>query len=432
MPRRLTHEQFMERFVKKNSNASNIEVLGQYKNNRTKIKCRCKIDGYEWEISPDNLLKGNSCPKCSGKMKKTHEEFIKELEEVNSDIEILGQYINSKTKIKVKCKNDRHIWEVTPNHLLRGIGCPKCGGKIKRTHEEFIKELEETNSNIEILGTYKNSKTKIKCRCKIDGHIWEATPNNLLNKNSNCPICGIKSRTKKHTKTHEDFIKELEKINSDIEVLEQYKGSHIKIKVKCKNDGHIWEVVPHSLLKEHNCPICGIKSRTEKQTKTHEEFIKELEKINSDIEVLGQYVNAMTKIKVKCKIDRNIWEVTPSSLLSGTGCPKCNSSKGEKRISKYLNSIDLKYIPQHTFKDCKYERVLPFDFYIPSLNMAIEFDGEQHFRPVEYFGGEEYFKVTQLRDSIKTKYCEKNNIKLIRIPYWDFDNIEEILKNSLI
>ena len=91
MGRTLTHEEFLERFYVKNKNADNIEILGEYVSSKSKIKVRCKIDGYEWEATPNNLLKGQGCPKCSGNIRnKTTEYFINELKEVNENIEILG------------------------------------------------------------------------------------------------------------------------------------------------------------------------------------------------------------------------------------------------------------------------------------------------------------------------------------------------------
>ena len=83
------------------------------------------------------------------------------------------------------------------------------------------------------------------------------------------------------------------------------------------------------------------------------------------------------------------------------------------------------------------EDKLPFDFYIPSLNIAIEYDGEDHYMFVFRGKGDTYEKAfnrfigTKVRDTIKTMYCKENNIKLIRIPYWDFDRIEEILEKEL-
>lgn len=74
---------------------------------------------------------------------------------------------------------------------------------------------------------------------------------------------------------------------------------------------------------------------------------------------------------------------------------------------------------------------LPFDFYIPKNNILIEYDGEQHYKSVKMWGGDNAFEKRKLHDSIKTKYCLDNKIKLLRIPYWDFDNIDEILNSEL-
>ena len=157
----LTHEEFLEKFKKQNKNAENIEILGKYEGSKIKIKCRCKIDGYEFETTPNDLLNKNSgCPKCkyknhSKKLSKTYEEFKQEMKKINDDIEILGEYINAYTKIKCRCKLDNHIWYAKPNNLLNGSGCPKCfenhrGDILKSTHEEFInkiKKINEKNSN---------------------------------------------------------------------------------------------------------------------------------------------------------------------------------------------------------------------------------------------------------------------------------------------
>lgn len=90
MGRKSTHEEFLNKFYEKNENAQDIEVLGTYAGVFNKIKCRCKIDGYEWEPTPGNLLHAHGCPKCAGILKPTHEEFKEKLYEINTDIEILG------------------------------------------------------------------------------------------------------------------------------------------------------------------------------------------------------------------------------------------------------------------------------------------------------------------------------------------------------
>lgn len=108
-------------------------------------------------------------------------------------------------------------------------------------------------------------------------------------------------------------------------------------------------------------------------------------------------------------------------------CGKRVESEGEKRISGYLTSKNIKFIKQHSFPGCEYERPLKFDFYLPELNLCIEYDGEQHFEPVEVFGGMEAFIKTQTRDKIKNDYCLKNKINLLRIPYYTLNFLEDLL-----
>ena len=88
-------------------------------------------------------------------------------------------------------------------------------------------------------------------------------------------------------------------------------------------------------------------------------------------------------------------------------------------------------IKEYAFDDCRNIYPLRFDFYIPSINTCIEYDGEQHYRPVEYFGGEEAFKQRIINDNIKTQYCKDNNIRLVRISSKSKDEIEEILLNII-
>lgn len=119
-------------------------------------------------------------------------------------------------------------------------------------------------------------------------------------------------------------------------------------------------------------------------------------------------------------------------VKNGHWCPKCNRSNLEDAVNNFFIKIHYNdYIAQYRFPDCKNKKPLPFDFYLPSLNICIEADGEQHFsdRMKGYFAGT--LKSIQHRDSIKTNYCLQKGIKLIRIPYWDFNNIELILTKEL-
>lgn len=113
-------------------------------------------------------------------------------------------------------------------------------------------------------------------------------------------------------------------------------------------------------------------------------------------------------------------------------CPVCSGkiSSGEFTVKQVLENHHINFIQQKTFDGCKDKNPLPFDFYLPDYNMMIEYDGKQHYEPVEYFGGKESFDYTVRHDTIKNKYCKDNNVDILRIPYWDEDNIESIITKN--
>lgn len=285
--KRLTHEKYVERVQKINPD---VEVLEEYIGSQKKILHKCKIDGYEWYTQPSNILNGKGCPKCYGNIQKSHQRYVEEVALINPNVEVIGVYINNKTKILHKCKIDGYEWLSSPNHILKGRGCPKCYGRIKRTHEQYVSEVMLINPNIEVVGEYINSRTKILHKCKIDGHEWYAIPN---------------------------------------------------------------------------------------------------------------------------------------SIIQGSGCPKCNESRGEKNISKWLDEFNILYQKQKIFEDCRDTFSLPYDFYLPKYNICIEYQGQQHYYPVEIFGGKKTFEKQQKHDNIKKEYCQKNNICLFEIPY--YSNLDDEL-----
>ena len=130
--------------------------------------------------------------------------------------------------------------------------------------------------------------------------------------------------------------------------------------------------------------------------------------------------------------------VSTSHLTSGhtSSCGKCCISKGELRIKTILQNLHIEFEQQKRFKDCRDKNPLPFDFYLPDYNCCIEYDGEQHFNipknRTSTFFTTDRIQDTKKKDNIKTQYCKNNNIKLIRIPYYDYDKISsEYLINKI-
>lgn len=261
---------------------------------------RHNICGYEWYIAPNDLLHGHRCGKCFGSYRKNTEQFRKEVYDLYKDeYTVIGEYINSCTKILMKHNLCNNSWYVEPNSFLRGKGkCPKCAGLLPYTTDTYKEKVYQlTKDEYEVLGEYKNNRTKI--------------------------------------------------------------------------------------LMKHN--ICG-----------------------------------------------NKWKVVPNAFIQGSRCPYCNESKGEKKIRNWLEENKIKSVSQYTFNNCKRKQCLLFDFAIfdnlNNLKCLIEYDGEYHYLPIE---GKRRLRYQQENDQLKNNYCHQNNIPLIRIPYWDFDNIEFILTNEL-
>lgn len=230
-------------------------------------------------------------------------------------------------------------------------------------------------------------------------------------------------------KTHEEYVAELAEKNPTVEVVGKYIDALTKIAHHCLTHDVYWETTPSRALQGVGCKMCHSEKISASKYKTHEQYVEEVEKVNPNIIVLGVYINANTPILHKCLIDGNEWYIAPANALFGYGCPSCNESKGEKRIHKWFDSFNIVCERQKIFNDCKDKRPLPFDFYLPNYDCCIEYDGEQHYRSVDYFGGEEGFKKRVEHDKIKTQYCADNNIKLLRIPY--FANVEKELNNFL-
>ena len=360
--------------------------------------------------------------------KKTHEEYVAELAVNNPSVEVIGQYIDSKTKIEHHCLLHDIYWDIAPTNALRGSGCSKCWKErkeesLQKTHEQYVNELYNVNPYIIVKEQYIDSHTAILHECLTHNIKWKISPANALS-GKGCEKCTSDKIKSKLSKTHNQYLDELKKVNPDIIPIEEYKNIHTPILHKCKIDKHEWYARPSNILKGRGCPKCSQRLR-----RTHDGYVNEVFEINPNIEVIGVYINVHTPILHKCKIDGYEWMAAPHNILVGKGCPQCNESKGERYIRQWLYDNNIPCITQKIFNDCKDTKPLPFDFYLPDYNLCIEFDGEQHYRPIEYFGGQKQFEYIQKHDKIKTKYCENNNIKLLRIPY--FKNIEEELSNFL-
>lgn len=302
----------------------------------------------------------------------------------------------------------------------------------KKTTKDFIEEMNIKNSSIIVLGEYINARTKVLVKCKKCNYEWEALSNNLA-KGGGCPICGKESFKEKKRLSKEDFIKRIFEKNPSIELLDEYENTRKRITCFCKKCNNVFSVEAQSLLtnkKNKGCPNCRENIRNTKLTK--KEVVKRLKKVNPDIELISDIITTRDKAKFKCKKCGKEWEALLNNILNRhTGCPNCKESKGERKVRLFLEDHKIYFISQYRFNNCKDKYTLPFDFYLPKYNLCIEYDGKMHYIPSNFSNGEEKLKYTQTHDKIKTDYCENNNIKLLRISYLDYNNIEKILSEEL-
>jgi len=339
----------------------------------------------------------------------------------------LVNYINSYTKVIIICPIHGSFSQI-PNNHLRGSGCIDCGvinSHISQKNYNLIDDfIKVHNDRYDYsLVNYINNKTKISVICKEHG-VFEVTPLNHK-RGSGCKKCGVITRTEKRRKN--DWLSDIIKLHGDKYDYSKskYINSEIKIEIICKDHGSFF-MKPGNHLRGQVCYKCAF------SVYDTTSFIDKSNIIFNNLYDYSnvKYTNNKKKVEIVCK-NHGSFFISPTNHLQGQGCNKCKLSKGENRIYNLLKEKGINYEVQYMFNDCLNIKKLPFDFYLPEQNICIEYDGEQHFRPIDCFGGVKSFNELKQRDSIKDKYCLENNIKLIRIPFDKYDFIDDILISEI-
>lgn len=208
------------------------------------------------------------------------------------------------------------------------------------------------------------------------------------------------------------------------ELLGNHKDKDIiKVKEKltllCKKHGY-FDINFNNLNNGHGCRDCGHEITSEKHKLTKKEVQDRIDGVHGKGRyVIGKdYKDTNTACTILCTSCGRTRLVSPNNVINGHRCSCETESYGELFLNDFLNSMGLPYEKQAKFTDCRYKKPLPFDFRVWNPDdtwFLLEFDGIQHFEKVTRWGGEEGLKMTQLRDRIKNRFCEKNKIFLIRI-----------------
>jgi hypothetical protein len=293
---------------------------------------------------------------------------------------------------------------------------------MKKLSKEILQEISNSlhNSKYLIIGEYFNNKTPLLIRHLTCNTEFNTIFNNHKKGRGCCPKCFVTNIKK----TKEQLQEESNRIhNFEYEIIGNYINTDTKIEIKHKICGNTFRQTPDKHLRNNRCPICYGKNRLSS------EILQERSdrKYNGEYTILGDYVNNNTHVLIRHNKCGNEFLQIPNNHLKRK-CPNCfGPSNGEIEIFNFLTNNKISFIKNKSFEGCIYKRKLKFDFYIESLNLCIEYDGEQHFRPIKLFGGEDGFMITKERDGIKDKFCKENYINIHRIHYKE--NIEDKLKD---
>jgi DNA-directed RNA polymerase subunit RPC12/RpoP len=298
----------------------------------------------------------------------------------------------------------------------------------KKTNEEFINDLIKIHGNKYDYSKvkYTGSRNKIIMICPKEGHgEFSQTAAHHL-QGSNCPKCAKDSnkRGKNFKKKYSNEIIDefLKKENSYIIRLTDYVEK-LKLEWKCLLCNNTWKSHANAILYcKKSCPYC--KDLTENNKKI-DNFLLEH---NNLVQRLDNYINNYIKMQWKCLNCNNIWVASASGIINKkrlTGCPHCSSRKNEKIVGEILQKLGFTFIKNKPlFINGK--KYLP-DYYIPLLNLYIEYNGQQHYSPVKFGGmSEEQAKIALnkqiIRDNNFRKYCLENDLFLFEIDGRSFRN----------
>lgn len=219
----------------------------KYIHSEVKLKWKCK-KGHIWEACPHDIIRNHWCPYCSHSIKLTIDE-MKNFAIKKGGKCLSNKYFDSFTKLIWQCDKG-HIWKATPNNIRRGQWCPFCAGNVKLTIKEMQKFALKQGGWC-LSSEYINNHTNLWWQCG-EGHIWNARPQNIKNKEW-CPYCCGNRKL-----SIEEMKKQAKKRGGRC-LSTLYVNAKSKLIWKCNND-HIWESAYDSIKQGAWCPICSSSS----------------------------------------------------------------------------------------------------------------------------------------------------------------------------
>ena len=375
--------------------------------------------GRVYDIRPSVFLGGQKCV-CETSLKHFYENFKEGLGEDYELLHDASTIAKTSDVIGVKhtvCGTTFDLRASTLSNGYKPNRCPECRPTKRKTTEEFKEDINyKSNDSFEVLSGYTNRESRICFRHKKCGEVFVSRAKDMA-QDPKCPNC--ESVLNRLGRIHEKFSADFLIGHLDETIVTNAPIIH-------KKCGHAFAV--DLTIFKGRCVNCSA-HKAEKYFKS-----KVLEKLGSEYsfinfthrpELSEGYRRGVVVEHFNCG---HVYETSYSKILEGSKCPNCVYSRGEKAVADVLDSLSIEYTREHSFEYLGRKR---FDFFIPSLNIAIEYDGEQHYKSIDAWGGEEYLESVRQSDALKNDFCEYMGIDLLRIPYWEFDNIHEIVTNFI-
>ena len=332
-------------------------------------------------------------------------------------------YVNSKTKVLIGCRKHGYFEQKMSKHLA-GQGCRKCADGPKRTTEDFIKGaiLKHGDKYDYSKSVYKNIEKNVTIICPEHGE-FQQTPHSHL-RGGGCPVCARITATSKFRTSTEEFIRKAKLKWGDkySYTKTKYVSTAKKLIITCPIHGDFEQRADGHL--KYGCEKCHYDSKK----LPFKEFLERANKIHGNIYtyVEESYTKANDKVKIKCK-EHGYFHQHAGEHMRGAGCPLCASSSGEKKLVLLFKKYSITFMREFSI----YGYLYRYDFYLPDLNILVEYDGLHHFKPIKFYGGEDFFKKVKESDKAKNLLADAKGYDLIRIPYTRLDNLEDYLLTQL-
>lgn len=364
--------------------------------------------------------------------KYTKEEWIDKAKQIKPQYDYSKSvYKNKRTKVLVTCLKHGDFL-VNPSYYLSSPSCtcPKCQEeiRIKEKNEKYlnlVKELYKDRDYSFEDFKYSGSRCKVKINCKKHGQ-FESSLTNIVFSHTICPKCAIEEQTERMRLKYDDFVRRSIEIHGDkyIYKKENFTSYDEPMIITCPIHGD-FKQRPHNHLHGNGCPICSSERGGIKGRNNADEMLKkcmEAHKSDNYTYEYFRYTKCSEKIAVHCHntfsdgTEHGIFYQRPLLHLNGQGCPKCNVSLMERNVHNAFLDKGLEVVCQHSFEwliNDKTNHKMTLDFYIPSLDIAIECQGKQHFIPIKHFGGDDELEWVKYKDALKRALCKSNNVELI-------------------